>query len=243
MSPEQHLQVVVRYSEGPLKLEVRGQTGAYRPEVEQPMLSTGMKTANVGFQSGKDRLAVHTFSALLPGRVQLELTHKDTTRSYEVVVQKLLAGSLRVGVAFPTLEAVNRHYEAWTPPGSSTAEILEVGAAPVDVELVLGYKHFLKPVLEADSGIKPGIFFGMGLLDGADATLSLARSYYLGFDLGVPNFSVGVAAVLRQTDRLAGGLEAGDAIIDSQDIRLDTAWRFGVALVICPAPELFRVAR
>lgn len=244
MSPDQLLQVVVRYADGPIRLEVRGQTGAYRPEVEQPMPSaSGVKMAGAGLQSGRERLAIHTFSALLPGHVEIELTHKDTTHRYEVIIQKQLAGTLRVGVAFPTLEAVNRRYEAWTPPGSSSTEILEVGAAPVDVELVLGYKHFLRPVLEADAGVKAGVFFGMGILDGAEATLSLARSYYLGVDVGVPSFSLGVAAVIRQTDRLAGGLLPGDVITDAQDIRLDTAWRFGIALIICPAPELFRFSR
>lgn len=241
MGPEQELVVVVRYVKGPIQVNVDGATGIYRPEVDDRAY-TPASGADLGMLTDDlERVALYTFPALLPGRVGVQVVSGSDERHFELWVERQYAGALRVGVAFPTLEAVNRRYEAYRPTGSESAQIIEVGTSAVDVELVAGYKHYLRPVLESDTGGHPGIFFGMGVFRGSDGSTSILKSYYLGVDFGNPYFSVGVAACLRETDRLAAGLEVGDAITDVTDIRLDSAYRFGVALIISPAPDLLKL--
>lgn len=241
MGPEQELVVVVRYAKGPIQVNVDGATGIYRPEVDDRAYPS-KSGADLGMLTDElERVALYTFPALLPGRVGVQVVSGSDERHFELWVERQYAGALRVGVAFPTLEAVDRRYEAYRPPSSLQAEIIEVGTGVVDVELVAGYKHYLRPVLESDTGGHPGIFFGMGVLRGNDGSTSILKSYYLGVDFGNPYFSVGVAACLRETDRLAAGLAVGDPITDVTDIRLDSAYRFGVALILSPAPDLLKL--
>lgn len=241
MSPQQTLMVVIRYDEGPVRVNVKGATGIYRPELQGLEALDGFVLGGA-VSNNRTRVGLYSFPGLLPGAVSLEIVQGEEVRAFAFQVQRQYVGALKASVAFPTLDAVERRYEVYQP-ADGTAQIVEVGSGVVDVELVLGYKHFFQPALEGEVKNRWGMYFGVGVLKGGDGGVNLLQSYYLGLDYGNPYFSVAVAGVLRETDRLAAGVAVGDAVTSSADIRLDTAYRFGVAVLVSPAPELFQWKR
>ncbi|MFM7200960.1 MAG: hypothetical protein ACKO6N_09240 [Myxococcota bacterium] len=242
MGPQQTLVVVLRYDEGPVRVNVKGATGIYRPEIQGLEVLDGFIRGG-SVANNRTQVALYSFPGLLPGAVSLEVTQGEEVRAFSFQVQRQYVGALKASVAFPTLDAVDRRYDVYRPVGSDQGQLVEVDSGVVDVELVMGYKHFFQPALEGEVKNRLGVYFGVGVLKGSDGGVNFLQSYYLGLDYGNAYFSVALAGVLRQTDRLAEGLEVGDPVTSSADIRLNSAFRFGVAVVVSPAPELLQWKR
>jgi len=247
--------------------KIEGNHGKYRGELrEMPAASAPTKLTVFGLPVlPEQRIEKELLQPFLPGNVTIKLSLVvDKTvdgktvptvldeEKIQVTVEPYYFGAFRTGIAAVFWPAVDYRYEAVVRPGSEQREIATATDRPpfANVEFVVGYTLYLPP-----HRTYPhenfwcdvwGIYLGFGLLEIDENTknpVTAFKSYYAGVDFEPhENFSIVLAAVARQVDRLKSYQTIGQPLADSAEPALDDDWRFSGAILINLSPSLFKTA-
>lgn len=183
-------------------------------------------------------------------------TEKPATTNYpyEFLIPDVYGGALRLGFGAICVPALAHSYGARKAAGGDFSTVVDNGADPVAVELVVGYAPFLFAKHSRAGGrtYTPGEnewtrfapFFGVGVISSTVTTAKVdyLRSFYFGFEYELTaGSSIAIAGVVRRTDQLAHGLEVG-APVDPGTTVTRVAFDFGLGVVVNITPKFFQFA-
>jgi hypothetical protein len=167
------------------------------------------------------------FQPKAPPAPKEEKEAKEQEFDLEFVVPRIYSGALRVGIAGIGF-ATNHGYTVRKRQGSEMGEIVDLGQARVDPEVVLGYALFPQALTRSEGRdylrkYKPqyfwhklGFYVGVGIVGASSSTSYKAeffRSLHIGLELELAeNLSIALTTVLRRPDDLASGYHVGDPV-------------------------------
>ncbi|TMQ05330.1 MAG: hypothetical protein E6J90_49325 [Deltaproteobacteria bacterium] len=178
---------------------------------------------------------------------------KKSTFAYELYVPKIYGGALRLGIGAVRVHGLEHSYGARKVAGSDFSQVVDNGADPVNLEVVVGYAPFLGAKLTSDMGGRTYMrddnpwtrfapYFGVGIISSSNSKFEWLRSLYAGVEYELtPGSSLALALVIRRVDALANGLSVGMPVADTTNLTRVT-YEAGVGVVFNFTPAFFQFA-
>jgi hypothetical protein len=157
-----------------------------------------------------------------------------------LTVDSTYAGALRAGVALQLLGAADADYAPVDVDGQKVIDA--AGVSDLDLELVLGYSHYIHRVPSTSHTVRYGPTVAVGIADLTQSEITVLQSAFAGFELGWSGLSFAVGGSVRQVDRLKDVYTVGGAVpadLTATDL-VSQRWGFGPSIVVY-APQLLKV--
>jgi hypothetical protein len=186
---------------------------------------------------------------------QAKTATQATNYDVELFVPKIYSGALRVGIG-GVFGATNHGYAVKKRSGSAVSEIVDLGAATVDPEVIVGYALFPRALTRSQGRDyvhlytpsafceRVGIYVGIGIVGaagvGTNYKAEFFRSLHFGFEYeAAENLSIAFTGVYRRRDDLADGYHVGDPVDDGTNI-LTTKTKFGFGIIANFSIDFFK---
>lgn len=173
---------------------------------------------------------------------------KKTTYAYEFYVPHVYGGALRLGIGAIRVHGLEHNYGIRKVAGSDFSQIVDNGADPVNMEIVVGYAPFLASKIFSEFGgrtymndenpwLRIAPYFGFGAIVSSNSKIEWLRSLYVGIEYELmPGSSLALTTVIRRVDALANRLSVGMPVADGTNLtRVNYEYGWGVVFNFTPA--------